>query len=56
MQIDALVKSQRTYFQSGATRPLSFRLDSLRKLQKALKDNEGFINEALQADLHKIAF
>jgi len=56
MNIDSLVARQREYFESGATRPLSFRMDALRKLQKALQDNEGLISEAMKSDLNKSPF
>lgn len=56
MKIGSIVTRQREYFESGATRPLAFRLDALRKLQKALKENEDLINEALKADLNKSPF
>ncbi|MDF2655833.1 MAG: Aldehyde dehydrogenase [Bacillota bacterium] len=56
MKIGSIVTRQREYFESGATRPLSFRLDALKKLQKALKENEDLINEALKADLNKSPF
>jgi aldehyde dehydrogenase (NAD+) len=56
MDIKSIVKHQREYFESGVTRPLSFRLESLRKLQKALRDNEALICEAMKADLNKTPF
>ena len=56
MNFDSLIARQRDYFSSGATRPLSFRMDALRKLQKALQDNEDLIAKAMQADLNKSPF
>lgn len=56
MNIDSLVARQREYFESGATRPLSFRMESLRKLQKALQDNENLISDAMKSDLNKSPF
>lgn len=56
MNIDSIVARQREYFQSGSTRPLSFRMDALRKLQRAIQDNENLINEAMKADLNKSPF
>jgi len=52
----ALIARQREYFESGATRPLSFRMEALRKLQKALRDNEKLIASAMRADLNKTPF
>ncbi|MDF3001748.1 MAG: aldehyde dehydrogenase [Bacillota bacterium] len=56
MSIGSIVTQQREYFESGVTRPLSFRLEALRKLQTALKENEILINEALKSDLNKSPF
>lgn len=56
MDISEIVARQREYFNSGATRPLSFRLDALRSLQKALGENGALIGEALMSDLRKSSF
>ena len=48
-----LVERQRSYFYSGATRPLSFRMEALQKLQKSLQMNEELIAGALKKDLNK---
>jgi aldehyde dehydrogenase (NAD+) len=56
MNFDSLVARQREYFNSGATRPLSFRMEALRKLQKALQDNEDLIAKAMKSDLNKSPF
>lgn len=56
MNFGSLVARQREFFESGITRPLSFRLEALRKLQKTLLDNENLINEAMKADLNKSSF
>jgi len=52
-QYQSLVDDQKKYFKTGATRPLSFRLDSLRKLKQAILSHEGQIGEALYQDLGK---
>ena len=44
---------QRAYFQSGATLPLSFRKQMLRRLFSALEQYEKSLSEALWLDLHK---
>lgn len=49
----ALVKKQRTYFNSGATLDVSFRIEQLKKLRKLIVDNEKQIIEALYKDLRK---
>ena len=46
-------QNQRTYFQSGATIPLSFRRQMLRKLSAAMHQYEKPLTEALWQDLHK---
>lgn len=48
-----LVQKQRDFFLSGATRPIEFRLDALRKLRDALKAHEKEILAAVYADLRK---
>lgn len=56
MNFDSLITRQREYFESGATRPLSFRMEALRKLQKAMQDNEDLIADAMKSDLNKSPF
>lgn len=53
MEISDIISRQREYFNSGTTRSLSFRLDALKKLQKALQDNDQLICDALKQDLNK---
>ena len=56
MNAAELVKKQRDYFMSGATRSYEFRLNALKKLQRALKENEGAIAAAMKQDLNKSLF
>ncbi len=56
MNIGSIVARQREYFESGATSPVSFRMEALRKLQKSLIDNESLINAAMKTDLNKSPF
>lgn len=53
MTIQELVARQRDYFLTGATRPLAFRLEALEKLRRALREGEGLLLAALEADLNK---
>ncbi len=53
MKVTEIIKAQREYFESGKTRPLSFRLDALKKLKAAIKKNEELVYEALLFDLNK---
>ena len=46
MDIQELVRAQRAYFDTGATRPYAFRLLQLKKLQQALRDNEQLLEQA----------
>ena len=55
-EIESLVSAQREFYRSGATLPVSFRKEQLRKLYAAVKRYEGEINEALKADLGKSAY
>lgn len=52
-RIAALTNAQKTYFRSGETLPVEFRLGMLRRLLKAMETWEGPLCEALWADLHK---
>lgn len=56
MNIDQILESQRSYFQSGATLSVDFRIEMLKKLRNAVKKYETEINMALKADLGKSAF
>lgn len=53
MSISDIITRQRAYFETGATRPLRFRLDALRSLRDAILNNEALIQDALMADLNK---
>ncbi len=56
MNIKSLVALQREYFESGATRSMEFRMNALKNLQRAVKDNEALIEAAMKSDLNKTAF
>jgi aldehyde dehydrogenase (NAD+) len=56
MNMGSLVSLQPAYFQSGATRPLSFRTDALQTLRNALLNHEERINRAMKLDLNKSPF
>ncbi len=46
---------QRAYFETGATLPVQFRIEALKKLRQALVDHEDAIADALKKDLGKSA-
>ena len=48
-----IIEKQRAHFESGATRPLAYRLAALRRLQGVIKENESEISSALLCDLNK---
>lgn len=54
--VDKLVARQRAFFESGATRPVSFRLEQLGILKKAVLAYEQEIYDALKADFSKPVF
>lgn len=54
--IHDILEKQRSYFNSGATLAPIFRIEQLRRLQKAIQSNEGRINAALKEDLGKSPF
>ena len=53
--ISDLVKRQRAFYQSGATRSYCFRMEALTKLREAIVQNEALLNRSLEADLNKSA-
>lgn len=55
-EIKQIIKSQRTYFQTGATLPIDTRLLALRKLKACILKHEPSIHAALRQDLGKSSF
>ena len=56
MDIVDIVEKQRKFFESHITLDYRFRINALKKLKKAIIDNESKIEEALKADLGKSVF
>ena len=54
--IKELLDRQRTYFTTGATLPVKFRIEMLKKLYSTVKKYEEEIGEALNIDLGKSRF
>ena len=54
-EIRDIVARQKTYFSSGITLPVEFRISALRRLQDAIRRRESELMDALQADLGKSA-
>ena len=52
-QISNLLEKQRKFYKSGATIPVGFRVEQLKKLYATIKKYEAEINDALTADLGK---
>ena len=52
-QISSLLEKQRIYYKSGATIPVNFRIEQLKKLYATIKKYENEVNDALKADLGK---
>lgn len=52
-QINSMLVKQRAYYKSGATLPVKFRIEQLKKLYAAVKKYESEINAALRSDLGK---
>ncbi len=48
-----LLKNQRNFYKTGATIPVSYRIEQLKKLYNTVKKYESEINDALKADLGK---
>ena len=55
-EVSSAVTQQRRYFDTGATRPISFRREQLRKLKQVVREHERDLIEALQSDFRKPAF
>lgn len=51
--IDNILKQQKQFFESGATLPAKFRIEMLKRLYNAIKENQDKIAEALSSDLGK---
>ena len=56
VDIQTILQKQRTFFQSGATLPVSFRIAMLKKLLATINQYEEEIGKALTADLGKSDF
>ena len=56
MNVDLLLEKQRKFFHSGATLPVEFRINMLKKLRDAVETHEAEISAALTADLGKSDF
>ena len=54
--IDLILESQRKFFRSGATLPVEYRVEMLKKLYDTIKENKKEIAIALQQDLGKSEF
>ena len=52
-QAESLVSAQRDYFRTGATLPVAFRLEALKKLYRAIEARQAEICDALKHDLGK---
>ena len=52
-EIQVLLEKQRSYYRSGETIPVKFRVEQLKKLYAAVKKYQTEINDALQSDLGK---
>jgi aldehyde dehydrogenase (NAD+) len=54
--IEKILKKQRDFFETQATKSFSFRMNALRKLEDGIRKNEQHILEALKQDLNKSAY
>ena len=53
--IERVISSQREFFNTNATKSVSFRIDALKKLKYGIKQHEEQILDALYMDLGKSA-
>lgn len=56
MNIEEILEQQRTFFRSGATLSVDFRIENLKKLYRAVQKYENEIGKALCSDLGKSDF
>ena len=56
LKVSNIVSQQRKFFATGKTKDISFRIQNLKVLKKALLENEAAIFKALQIDLNKSVF
>jgi aldehyde dehydrogenase (NAD+) len=54
--IKEILKIQRDYFNNGASREISFRMEQLKKLNQVIRKHEADILDALKKDLNKSEF
>ena len=55
-QINSMLEKQRKYYKSGATIPVKFRIEQLKKLYATVKKYQNEVNDALTIDLGKSHF
>lgn len=55
-EIKRIVEKQRSFFRTGATLPVDFRIRALEKLRSCIRENEKAIARALKKDLGKSPF
>ncbi|HLW29764.1 MAG TPA: aldehyde dehydrogenase [Brumimicrobium sp.] len=56
LQIEELVKAQNTFFNTNSTKEIKFRVNMLKKLKSALKENEEQMYKAIHNDFKKSTF
>ena len=55
-QITSLLEKQRKYYKSGATIPVKYRIEQLKKIYATVKKYQKEVSEALASDLGKSHF
>ncbi|WP_109299872.1 aldehyde dehydrogenase family protein [Aquimarina sp. AU474] len=56
MNYQKIIDQQRSFFNSNATKDISFRIQELKRLKNALKKNEALLYEAIYKDFKKSEF
>ena len=51
-----IVKAQQDFFNTNATKEVSFRIEQLKEFKRILKTNENLLNKAIYSDFKKSAF
>ena len=55
-EISEILDEHRTYFETGVTRDVNFRIEQLSRLKQMICRNEDVLIQALQMELHKSAY
>ena len=56
IEINNIVTKQRSFFRTGVTLPVAYRIEALKKLKTAIEQHEDEIGSCIRQDLGKSSF